>query len=213
MAETRIQAQERDPQKATNQELRRSGIVPGIYYNRDGVNRCLQFERNTLTNLLRHEIGLLRVEVNGETLDCIIREVQRHPIRRDVLHIDLMGVVKGQKIRAHVPVHTTGTAAGMKEGGVLEVVMRDLDVECEPASLPPFIELDVSALGLNDAIKLGDLHLENIILHGDPSAPVVHVVPPRAAVEEAPAAAVAEAAEPEVIRERKPSEEEEKEKK
>jgi large subunit ribosomal protein L25 len=208
MAETRIRAEVRDPQKSTGKALRRSGIVPGIYYNRDGVTRCLQFENNTLANLLRHEIGLLRVDVNGETLDCIIREVQRHPIRRNVVHIDLMGVVKGQKIRAHVPVHILGIAAGTKEGGVMEVVMRDLDIECEPALLPPFIEIDVTPLLLNEAIKLSDLHFEGITLHGDPAAPVVHVVPPRTTTEGAAAAPTGETKEPEVITERKPKEDE-----
>ncbi len=209
MAEIRIRAEERDPRKMTGKALRRTGLVPGIYYNRDGVNRALQFENNVLANLLRHEIGMLRVDVNGETLDCIIREVQRHPIRRNVIHIDLMGVVKGQKIRAHVPVHTVGIAVGTKEGGLLEVVMRDLDVECEPAQLPPFVEIDVTPLALNEAIKLGDLHYEGLILHGDPTAPVVHVVPPRTvAAEETAVAAAAETKEPEVITERKPKEEE-----
>lgn len=205
MAEIRIRAEERDPRKSTGKALRRAGIVPGIYYNRDGVNRPLQFDNNVLANLLRHEIGMLRVDVNGETLDCIIREVQRHPIRRNVVHIDLMGVVKGQKIRAHVPVHTVGIAIGTKEGGLLEVVMRDLDVECEPALLPAFIEIDVTAIALNEAIKLGDVKYEGLIIHGDPSAPVVHVVPPRTAAEGTVAAA-GETKEPEVIREKKPAE-------
>jgi len=212
MAEIRISAQERDPQHSTNRALRRAGLVPGVYYNRKGEVRCLQFNAHDLTNLLRQEIGLLRVEVAGESLDCIIRDVQRHPVRRDVMHIDLMGIVSGQKITAHVPIHVLGSAAGVKEGGTLELVMRDIEVECEPANLPTYIDMDVTHLAMNDAIRLGDLHIEGVTIFGDPQSPVVHVVPPRAVVEPTPAAEAAAPEEPEVIRERKPAEGEEEEK-
>lgn len=205
MAETLVAAQKRDPRQMTTSALRRAGKVPGVYYNRKGEVRCLQFDRNTLDNLLRKEIGLLRVEVDGESLDCIIREVQRHPVRRDIIHIDLMGIVKGQKIRAHVPIHTLGTAAGIKEGGTLELVIRDIEVECEPVNLPTYIDIDVSMLKINEGIRLGDLQLAGVTFLGDPQMTVVHVVPPRLVTEEALVAA--EVKEPEVIRERKTEEE------
>jgi large subunit ribosomal protein L25 len=211
MAETRISAEDRNPRHATNRALRRSGLVPGVYYNRKGEVRCLQFNAHDLTNLLRQEIGLLRVDVAGESLDCIIRDVQRHPVRRDVIHIDLMGIVSGQKITAHVPIHVLGSAAGVKEGGTLELVMRDIEVECEPANLPTHIDVDVTHLAMNEAIRIGDLRIEGVLIFGDPQSPVVHVVPPRAVAEPTPVAEAAPA-EPEVIRERKPAEGEEEEK-
>jgi large subunit ribosomal protein L25 len=207
MAETRISAQPRDPKTPTNPALRRAGLVPAVYYNREGVTRLLQFDSRTLTMLLRKEIGLLRVEVNGEDLDCIIREVQRDPVRRDILHVDLMGIVKGQKIRAHVPVHAVGIAAGIKEGGTLELIMRDLVVECEPAFLPPHIDIDVTPLNIHDSVKIADLKLEGVIIHGDPTASVVHVIPPRTAEAETATAAATETKEPEILREKKTEEE------
>jgi large subunit ribosomal protein L25 len=204
MAETRVPAQLRDPNKGTGKALRRSGFVPAVYYNREGVTRCLQFERNILNNLLRKEVGLLKVEVDGaEALDCIIREVQRHPVRRDIIHIDLMGIVKGQKITVHVPLHAIGIAAGIKEGGTLELVFRDLEIECEPANLPTHLDVDVTALNMNEGIRLGDLHYEGVLVLGDPNATVVHVIPPRTEAEVTTAAPTAETAEPEVIREKK----------
>jgi large subunit ribosomal protein L25 len=207
MAETRISAQKRDPQKMTNAVLRRSGLVPAVYYNRDGVTRCLQFDSKTLNTLLRKEIGLLRVEVDGDSLDCIIREVQRHPIHRGIIHVDLMGITKGQKITAHVPVHTVGIAAGIKEGGTLELVLRDLQIECEPANLPTHIDIEVTPLNMNEGIKVSDIRIEGVTILGDPGATVVHVIPPRA-VAEAATTVVAETKEPEVIREKKPEAEE-----
>ncbi|MBU0508995.1 50S ribosomal protein L25 [bacterium] len=205
MTEIRIRAQVRQPSKQSGRTVRQAGMVPGVYYSRGGDVRCLQFNRDELQHLLRQEIGVLHVEVDGEDLLCIIREVQRHPVRRDVLHIDLMGVVKGQKIRSRVPVHVVGTAKGIKEGGTLDLVMREIEVECVPMRLPTHIDVDVSELGVGGVIRLGDIHLLDVMIHGDPQTTIAHIIPPRAVVEVTPEVAAAPA-EPEVIRERKAEE-------
>jgi len=210
MNEIRISAQERDPKESTGRAMRRDGFIPAVYYTKTGDTRCLQFDRHELQNLLRQEIGILHVDVNGEDLTCIIREVQRHPVRRDVLHIDLMGVAKGQKIRAHVPVHLIGTAQGLKEGGTLDVILREIEVECIPANLPTHVDLDVSHLALNEAVRVSDLHLPDVTILGDPQSTIAHVAPPRIVTAEAEAVTEAAPAEPEVIRERKSEEGEEK---
>lgn len=212
MAETRLSAQVRDPKKLSGASLRRIGIVPGVYYNRAGETRCLQFDENTLNNLLKHEIGLLRVDVDGESLSCIIREVQRHPVRRKIVHIDLMGIAADQKIHARVPIHPVGIPIGVKDlGGTLELVLREVEVECLPVNLPTHIDVDVSALGINEGVRLSEVQVEGVTILGDSSMTLVHVIPPRT-VEEPKAAVAAETtAEPEVIREKK-AEEEEKEK-
>ncbi len=205
MAEHRLAAQPRNA-AITTRALRRSGQVPGVFYDRNGANRQLQFDAHEVELLMRHEIAILKVEIGGETLQCLIREVQRHPVRRFVVHIDLMGFVAGQKIKSHIPIHPMGTAAGTKEGGVLELVLRDLEIECLPDDLPTHIELDVTHLALHDALRIADIKLPGITIHGDPNAAVVHVIPPRTHAEAAPAAATAAAApEPEVIREKKPA--------
>ena len=208
MAEERLYAQVRDPKKMNSSVLRRTGFVPGVYYNRKGETRWLQFEAKVLQNLLKREIGLLNVEVEVETLTCIIREVQRHPVRRQILHIDLMGIAKDQKIRSYVPLHTVGIPVGVKDhGGTLELVMREVEVECLPADLPTHLDIEVSALGLNDGIRVADLEYKGVTILVDPSTTLVHVIPARTHVEETPAAAAAETAEPEVIRERKAEDE------
>ena len=209
MAEVRLSAQRRDPKQMNNRTLRQAGLVPGVYYNRKGETRWLQFEANVLQNLLKREIGLLNVEVDGETLPCIIREVQRHPVRRQILHIDLMGIAKDQKIHARVPLHAVGIPVGVKDlGGTLELVMREVEVECLPADLPTHLDIEVSTLGLNEGVRASELHYEGVTLLLDPSTTLVHVIPARIHIEETPAAAAtAETAEPEVIRERKGEEE------
>ncbi len=181
------------------------GKVPGVFYNRDGVNRKLQFDAHELELLVRKEFAILNVDFAGETLQCLIREVQRHPVRRSVLHIDLMGFVAGQKVKAHVPVHAVGIAAGTKEGGLLEVVLRELEIECLPADMPSHIDIDVTDLNLHMARRIEDIKIPGVTVHGDPHAAVIHVVPLRQQAEPVPGAAVATTAEPEVIREKKPA--------
>lgn len=206
MAEVRLQAELRDPKSKTNNVLRRSGRVPGVYYTRTGENKLIEFDARTVNNLMRKEIALLQLDIGGQTLPCIIREVQRHPVLRDVWHIDLMGVVGGQKIRVHVQIHPVGTAKGIKEGGNLELVLRELDIECLPEDLPTHINIDVTELGMNDGIRLDELKLPGITIHGDLHRTVVHVIPPRTAAVAEPGAA-ATGAEPEVIREKKKEDE------
>jgi len=214
MAEVRLSAQIRDPQKMDSRNLRRSGLVPGVYYNRKGETRWLQFEANVLSNLLKHEIGLLHVEVDGETLPCIIREVQRHPVRRHILHVDLMGIAEDQKIRARVPLHAVGLPIGVKEhGGTLELIMREVEVECLPADLPTHLDIEVSRLGLNEGVRASELQYQGVTLLVETATTLVHVIPARTHIEETPAvAAPEEAVEPEVIRERKTEEEGEEKK-
>jgi large subunit ribosomal protein L25 len=213
MAETRLTAQVRDPKKTSGVILRRAGMVPGVYYNRSGETRWLQFDENTLNNLLKHEIGLLRVDVDGESLSCIIREVQRHPVRRKIIHIDLMGIAADQRIKSRVPIHAVGLAIGVKEhGGTLELVLREVEVECLPADLPTHIDVEVSALAINEGVRISEIQIPGVTIIGDSNMTLVHVIPPRAVEEEKPVAAAPEAAEPEVIRERKTEEEPEKEK-
>lgn len=201
MQDIRLSAQLRD-KKITNQRLRRDGKVPGVYYNKKRETRNLQFDSNQLNQLLKHEIGILNVDVTGaDSFQCLIREVQRHPTRGDVIHIDLYGILGDQKIKAHVPFHMVGTAPGVKEGGVLDLVMRDIEVECLPKDLPTHIELNISSLGVNDGIRISDLAVSGLLFHGDPHATIVHVVPPK--TEAAAAAAPVASAEPEVLREKK----------
>jgi large subunit ribosomal protein L25 len=213
MADVRLSAQTRDPKKMTNKALRRTGYVPGIYYTKTHEIRCVQFESIQLNLLLKKEIGLLQLDLDGETLPCIIREVQRHPLKGNIVHVDLYGVVRGQKIKARVPVHAIGTPVGLKEGGTLDLVQRELEIECIPGNLPSYLEIDVTRLKINDAIRIGDLHFEGISILGESNITVAHVMPPRVEVATAAETAAATAAEPEVIREKKVEAEEKEEKK
>jgi large subunit ribosomal protein L25 len=204
MASTTLNAKTREPQKLTGRALRREGQVPGVYYNSKREVKYVQFDNIELLRLLNTDFGLVELKVDGDTLPCVIREIQRHPVRGNIVHMDLFGVEKDQKLKVSVPVSIVGIAAGVKsDGGTLDVLVRELEIECLPADLPNYIEVDVTNLGINDAIHLGDIKLKGIEFTADSQLTVAHVMSPR--VQEEGAALEADAAipEPEVIKEKK----------
>lgn len=197
-----------------SRKLGRQGIVPANVYGKDVENLNLQLDKREITTLLAHATSehiLVDLEiVNGSNTEnrlALIQEVQHHPLRRDVVHVDFHAVKADEKIHAAVPVQPLGEADGVKNyGGVMEVAIHELEVECLPADLPEIITVDVSALGLNQSIHVRDLALpEGVTARANPDLTVITVAAPRVEAEPAPAAAGA-AAEPEVIKEKKPEE-------
>jgi large subunit ribosomal protein L25 len=204
MPSTTINAKSRTPQKPTGRALRREGQVPGVYYNSNRDVRYVQFDNIVLSRLLKTEFGLLDLNVDGESLPCVIREIQRHPVRGNIVHIDLFGVQKDQILRVSVPVSIVGIAIGVKkDGGTMDVLTRDLEVECLPADLPNHIDIDVSQLAINDAIHLEDIKIEGVTFMAEPQTTLVHILPPRTQEEVAPVPGAETVAEPEVITEKK----------
>jgi len=193
-----------------SRKLGRAGFVPANVYGKDVKNLSLQLDKREITNLLAHatsEHVLVDLEIagNGNRL-ALIQEVQHHPLRRDVIHVDLHEVKADEKIHAAIPVQPLGEADGVRNfGGVMEVALHEIEVECLPKDLPEIIRIDVSALGLNQSIHVRDLQLpEGVTAKANPDLTVISVAAPR--VEAEPVAGAAAAAEPEVIKEKKPEE-------
>ena len=199
--------------KGAARKLRASLRIPGVVYGHHREATALAIDARELEKLLGSIApGTTVVELNlgGRMSKTLIREIQRHPYKRQVLHIDFQELVAGEKITVNVPIHLVGTAAGVKDGGTVEEVMREVSVEVDPANIPSHFEIDISALGINDSVHVSDIKVpEGVELLEDLEATVAVVAPPR--VEEEPPApvegAVEAAAEPELIR--KPKDEEE----
>jgi large subunit ribosomal protein L25 len=203
-----------DAGKGAARKLRSSARIPGVIYGHHREAQSLAIDARELEKLLGQIApGTTVVELNlgGRVSRTLIREIQRHPFKRQVLHIDFQELVAGEKITVDIPIVLVGTAAGVKDGGTVEEVTREVSVEIDPANIPSHFEIDISHLGINDSVHVSDIKIpEGIELLTDPEATVAVVAPPR--VEEEPAPAVAEgaeeaAAEPELIR--KPKDEEE----
>jgi large subunit ribosomal protein L25 len=199
---------------AASRQLRRDGRIPAILYGGSGGPQSLEIPATLLVDALNQassENVLVDLEIEGEgggTLLAIIQDVQHHPLRDTVLHLDLHEIRADQKIQTHVPLHETGEPDGVRNsGGVMDHVMRSLHVECLPADLPGEITVDVSHLVLNQALHVGDIALPKGVTALHPAEQVVfRVHEPRIIAEPEPAAAAAPAAEPEVITEKKKDE-------
>lgn len=179
--------------------LRRDGKVPVIVYGGGKEPRSISLDHNTLIHQMQREAfytSLVTLKVGAESEQVVVKDVQRHPVRTQVLHMDLQRVVEDEEITLSVPIHFLGgaTAKGVKEqGGELQQLLTDVEVVCLPRYLPEFLELDVSAMELNDILHLSDLKLpdgvELLALRHNQDHPVVAINPPRREEEEAPAEA------------------------
>jgi large subunit ribosomal protein L25 len=194
--------------------LRRRGFVPAILYGAGNTPVPLAVAPAEVQRALRaHAAGgvLVGLRLPGETeaRPAVVRDLQFHPVRDSLIHIDFQAVRMDEEITVEVPVHVIGEAAGVKDqNGVLAILLRTVEVSCLPSQIPERIDVDVSTLRIHDVATIADLRLpEGVRVTMPNTQPVVTVAPPMA--EEAVATPVAPAAEPEVVTERKPKEEEE----
>ncbi len=203
--------------KNENGRLRRAGYVPCILYGpelKENVQGKINAREIQRIAAKRWESLRLNVKLpNGEQEMCIIRELQKHPITDQPLHVDFLRLIKGRKITVNIPVEATGRDAspGVKDGGVLEVI-HELEVETLPMSIPDVISVDVSALGVGDAIHVKDLKLpENVEVLADPEEIVAIVATSRGVEDAAPEEGETAAADVEVVAKGKAAKEEEAE--
>lgn len=190
--------------------LRRSGRVPGVVYGHGDVSRHVSVDLQDLDRLFSQvaiENTVLELELEGEgVVPALVRDVQRHPVRSDVLHVDFYRVHAGEKLSLAVPVHLTGSAPGVKEGGLVQQVLHELAIRCAPENIPEAIEVDVSSLDIGDSIHVEEVLLpDGIELETDLDRTVCSVVAPSLAaveVEDEEPDVAAEEVEPELIRKR-----------
>jgi large subunit ribosomal protein L25 len=141
----------------TSRRLRRDGIVPGIVYTGGAAARPFQAVAHDLNLFLDEGHALFDLEIEGEgKVPVVIKEEQRHPVRGDLLHLDCQQVDLAQEIQADVAIELEGTeeAPGVKEGGILEHVAREITIEALPTDIPEGITVDVSAMVIGDTIQL-----------------------------------------------------------
>ncbi len=209
--------------KSVTRKMRTAGNIPGILYGLEDKPVMLGINSRSLHKMLHSsssENVLVDLAVGkGKAVKVLLKDVQHHPVTNKVVHVDFQRVDLTKKIIIAVPVHLVGVAEGVRSGGgVQEFIMRELDVSCLPTDIPSHIEVDVSKLGIGDAVHVSDLRLDKIEIVTEPGRTIVSVQPPTVVKLAEPAegaegavAAEAEATEPEVITEKK-SEERQKEK-
>ena len=195
--------------KAASRELRKAGKIPATVYGLNESVLSVSVSPKVVARVLASEAGansLVQIEVEGQgkKSHVIIKDLQRNPVTGRLSHIDFMRVDPTHKVRVHIPIVLRGTPAGVKEGGILDFVHRQIEVECLPAHIPGHIDVNVAALLVGDSIRMDQLNLDaHLTLIGDAhnvicavhglAAEEVEEAAPAEGAEAAPAAAAAAA--------------------
>ena len=207
----------KDTNKATRNRLRREGRVPGVFYSRHADTIPVDvLEKKIHPLVFTSKTNLISLKIEGqEELECIIKDIQFDPVTDEILHFDLLGLTRGEKIQLEIPVQLQGSSIGVREGGLLQHLLHKVEVECLPKDIPEHIPIDISELAIGDSVLVSDLIVENLTLLNPGDALVVAVGHQKVVEEEVEVTEELvegeEPAEPEVIGKGKPEEEEEKE--
>jgi large subunit ribosomal protein L25 len=218
MDQITVEAKPRDDRgKNAARRMRRQGHVPAVLYGGDGKSLTLAVNTKQLAAILRSQSGhntIFKVKLPNGEQPAMLKDWQVDPLLGTLLHVDLLRVAMDVRMRVMVPVHTFGEPQGVKlQGGIFEMVTREVEIECLPSDIPGEIRVDISELMIGKHLRVGDLPIDTakIKLVTDPQRVVAHVVALRAEEEKPAEAAAAEAAapaEPEVIKKGKKEAEE-----
>ncbi|MEP6906155.1 MAG: 50S ribosomal protein L25/general stress protein Ctc [Gemmatimonadales bacterium] len=215
MASVQLSATPRDGTgKGAARSLRASGRIPGVIYGHGREPQALAIDNRELEKLLSKisaESTVIELTLDGKSAKTLIREIQRHPFKRQILHVDFQELVAGEKIIVRLPIVLSGVPDGVRQdGGVLDQTLRELEVEVDPANIPNHIEIDVTPLKIGEGIHVRDVKLpEGVEVVTELDSSVCVVSAPRAVVEETVATdEAATTLEPEVIRKAKADEDE-----
>ncbi|MCD6183452.1 MAG: 50S ribosomal protein L25 [Thermovirga sp.] len=178
--------------KGANKKIRKEGYIPGIYYGpelKEAVPVMVDAKAiRPFANSAHWET--IRIECqfeDGTEAECLMKEIQREPLTGEILHIDFLKLAKGHKVMVNVPVDVVGkdVCVGVKQGGILEILMHEIEMEVLPKEIPESIVVDVSKLGIDEVIHIKDLPLpESAVVEQDPNTPVVMISTARIEVEE-----------------------------
>jgi len=205
-----LEAQPRTPgNKNVARRVRRGGRIPGVVYGAGKQATTVTLDPRQVTRILHSSTGhntIFDLALDGERTKAMIVDWQYEPIKGSLLHIDLKRIAMDEKLKVSVPIILRGEAAGVKQqGGILEQILREVEIECLPGDIPSSIEADVSELVFGKVLRVSDLiHNEKLEVITDENQPVAHITTVKEEVVATPEAVAAEAAaapaEPEVIK-------------
>jgi len=179
-----IKAEKRDAGgKNAARRIRREGNVPAILYGPDVENISLVLNKRDIFDILKSETGentIFQVDLEKDKPEVMIKDYQQDVTTDEILHVDLFRISMDKEIRVTVPIVLTGDPVGVKtEGGFVEFVTREVEIECLPRDIPDNIEVDIRALHLNQSLKVEDLaQMEGVEMISDPNAMIVMVEAP-----------------------------------
>ena len=206
--------------KGPARQMRMVGRIPAVVYGRGRDPESLSVSAAEVDKLLAtHERAstIISLAIDGDSVKVLIRDVQRHPLRRDITHLDFYEIHEGESITVTVPIHLEGSPDGVRNaGGTLDQVLREVQIAVLPRHIPERLELEVTALTIGQSLHVRDLVIENANILTDGEMTICSVIPPRVEEEVAPVEGAVEeeeledeSAEPELIRKPKGEEEDE----
>jgi large subunit ribosomal protein L25 len=167
--------------------LRRQGKVPAVVYGLDTDSVSITVPARELQHILAGESGantLISLEVDGESVLTLARQIHRHPTRGELVHVDFIRISRDIAVSAEIPVHLLGEPTGVRDGGLLEQLLFNLTVEAMPGNIPVSIEMDVTALAIGDQLRVEDLPLPvGVVTHAESDFVIAQVAAPRIATE------------------------------
>ena len=170
--------------KGAARRMRREGKIPAVVYGRDEETRPLTVDAHDFQVLVKEhslDTTLVDLEIDGdkEPVQTLVVEVQAHPYKPEVLHVDFQQIHAGEKVTVEVPINLSGTPEGVREGGVLQQIMYVVELECAVEAIPEDFEVDVSELLIGDSIHISDLAVpEGVEFHVDPKRTICTVAAP-----------------------------------
>jgi large subunit ribosomal protein L25 len=199
-----------DTGKGAARKIRQAGSIPSVIYGHGRDPQSLTTNARETEKLLKGiatSSTVIELNIDGKVAKTLIREIQRHPFKRHILHIDFQELVAGETVTVKCPIVYIGTPEGVRlEGGILDQIMHELHIEVDPSSIPNHIDVDVSGVKLGKSLHVSDLPVAaGIKVLDDPTSTVCVVAPPKVHASDAPA--VEGAAEPELIRKAKADDE------
>ena len=188
-----------------------SGLIPAILYGHKQESMMFLLNEKEFSTVLNTEAKMVNLKWNGSEEIALIKDVQFDTFGRKILHVDFVRIALTEKVTTHVPVVLYGTSQGVKEGGILDHALKEIEIECLPTEIPKNIRINISELAIGNTIHISDLELPaNVKVLGNPDAIVVSV---HFAAEEKETPEEEASSEPEIISARKPEKEEESENK
>ncbi|MES9860775.1 MAG: 50S ribosomal protein L25/general stress protein Ctc [Candidatus Thiodiazotropha sp. LLP2] len=173
-----------DNGKGASRRLRRAGQIPGIVYGAHKDPTPITLPHNEMVHSLENEgfySNLLTLKIDGKQETVVLKDLQRHPAKPFLLHVDFQRVQADEKIRLHVPIHfiNEATCPGIKSGGQASHVMTDMEISCLPKDLPEFIEIDLGALELGAVLHASEITLPegvDLITHEGNEDPIIATI-------------------------------------
>jgi large subunit ribosomal protein L25 len=204
----------KDTGKGAARSLRREGRLPAVIYGHAREPLSLSIPARELERLLERvaaENTVIELQIDGSMSRTLIREIQRHPVRRNVLHVDFQELVAGERVVVRIPIVLQGTPDGVRHaGGILSQIMQELECRVDPLNMPGHIDVDVTNVTIGHSVHVSEIVIpEGVEVLDEPEATVAIVAAPKAEVETPPPGETPEVpAEPELIRKPKEGEEE-----